>query len=210
MMKHEKYFTYDGSVSVWPVETKDIASMAYLIEKRACHMRGVVQKDGTKLGLMALRTNKDDLGVLSEVVIDTVDIFNQVLPDGFTRIVKGTENEKHGKHSWDKHDAEDAIIRTNSNLNSIEMQRQATEQQLLNVDTKKLEFQAIKEKAIQENAPNTLKMATRTLKKLEEEKSKHNQELLNLGAEKEKEEGEKLKHEATKDKAQEALDALGG
>lgn len=137
-MKHEKYFTFDGEIEVWPVDEVHIAAMAHLTDKALTHRRRIPQEDGSILGLATYRSNKDE----------HLTLFKQLNVPGFTEILPGTPEEKHGKHSWDKHDAEKELEKFDRRDVEIIIQEGKADIYIIQLDETKFRLQGEKEQAI--------------------------------------------------------------
>jgi len=209
-MKYEKYFTFDGEVMIWPADNMQVAAMAYLQEKKVCHRRRIDPGDGSRLGLMALRTNKDDLGGLAGELVNVSEIFDTLDMPGFKEIKQGAPDEKHGKHSWDKHDATEEVARLERVLDQMDLEDQRLTANIVSLNVRKTELAISKEQAIQAGEADKIPLHNRALLEVEAAIAKDNLTKAEIAAEKSSKQDAKAKEIIKKDTAQAGLDGLGG
>lgn len=125
-MKHEKYYTFDGSANIIFSDTRDELAWECLIKNSVGHFRFITE-NGKKITLMALRSNKDQMG----------DVFEILDLPKFMEIKKGTPEEKHGKHSWDLSDAIIEIARVETEVQQLNENKKIADDAILELTTQK-------------------------------------------------------------------------
>ncbi len=197
-MKHEKYYTFDGNIEVWPVDEIHIAAMAHLTDKGLTHRRRIAQADGSRLGLATYRSNKDE----------HLSLFEQLNVPGFTEILPGSGNEKHGKHSWDLHDSEVAISRLIKEAQQIDQEAERIAKNIVQLEVNKTQMQVGKELAIQQGDTSAISMYSRNIAAINSTIAGENKNKIDLSAEKIDNAEEQVIQSEKKTKADEGLAAL--